>query len=170
VLAGIAGLKDTLEDRALTSGDAAAAEGRGGGAARPGDGREAQGLRDQCALACLARIGDIIDAHELAAPALEREGIDDRRWICGRRCWPSRSWPTRRTPGTGARTSWTRRRTWQRFGDADAEAGTAARLLEALRVIREREGEALTPTDLLEALRARPGWDWVKAPGGWRGS
>jgi hypothetical protein len=48
--------------------------------------------------------------------------------------------------------------------DADAEAGTAARLLEALRVIREREGEALTPTDLLEALRARPGWDWVKSP------
>src|SRR5436309_15338916 len=26
--------------------------------------------------------------------------------------------------------------------------------------IREREGETIAPADLLEALRARPGWDW----------
>ena len=30
-------------------------------------------------------------------------------------------------------------------------------------MIREREGEALAPADLLEALRAWPGWDWVKS-------
>jgi hypothetical protein len=47
--------------------------------------------------------------------------------------------------------------------DADAEAGTAAWLLCALQAIRGREGETLAPADLLEALRARPGWDWVKS-------
>jgi hypothetical protein len=47
--------------------------------------------------------------------------------------------------------------------DADADAGPAARLLEALQAIREREGELLAPADLLEALRSRPGWDWVKS-------
>ena len=62
VIAGIAGLKDTLEDRALSlvmlrrrKIEAVARLGRGTDV-------EAQGLRDQCALACLARIGDIITA------------------------------------------------------------------------------------------------------------
>ena len=47
--------------------------------------------------------------------------------------------------------------------DADAEAGTTARLVEALDTIRAGSGETITPADLLEALRARSGWDWVKS-------
>lgn len=47
--------------------------------------------------------------------------------------------------------------------EADADAGPTARLLEALLEIREREGETIAPADLLEALRARPGWDWLKS-------
>src|SRR5207244_11614545 len=71
VLAGIAGLRDTLEDRPLTSccrwGDGRSHpprhRGRGSGPARP-------------VRACvLSRIADI---YELAPAAPEREGIDDR--------------------------------------------------------------------------------------------
>src|SRR2546426_12569284 len=47
--------------------------------------------------------------------------------------------------------------------EADADGGPTARLLEALQAIREREGETIAPADLLEALRARPGWDWLKS-------
>ncbi len=46
--------------------------------------------------------------------------------------------------------------------DADAEAGITARLVEALDTIRAGYGETITPTSLLEALRARAGWEWVK--------
>src|SRR2546426_4385378 len=47
--------------------------------------------------------------------------------------------------------------------EADADGGPTARLLEALQAIREGEGETIAPADLLEALRARPGWDWLKS-------
>ena len=64
VLAGIAGLKDTLEDRALPlimlrrrSSEPVARLGRAT------DG-EAQALRDQCALACLTHIGAVLRVYE----------------------------------------------------------------------------------------------------------
>ena len=47
--------------------------------------------------------------------------------------------------------------------EADADAGTTARLVEALDTIRVGYGETITPGDLLEALRARSGWDWLKS-------
>ena len=163
VLAGIAGLKDTLEDRALTlvmlrrrKVEAVARLGRGTDV-------EAQGLRDQCALACLARIGDIIAAYELAPPALEREGIDDRAVDLWSPLLAIAFVADSEDTGNRSQDILDAAKDLAAVRDADAEAGTAARLLEALRVIREREGEALTPTDLLEALRARPGWDWVKS-------
>ncbi len=46
-----------------------------------------------------------------------------------------------------------------RAREADADAGTTARLVEALDTIRVGYGETITPADLLEALRARSGWD-----------
>ncbi|MFQ5898222.1 MAG: hypothetical protein ACE5JN_08240 [Candidatus Methylomirabilia bacterium] len=46
--------------------------------------------------------------------------------------------------------------------EADQEAGTTSRLLEALEAIREGVGGVLTPTELLHALQARPGWEWLK--------
>ena len=62
VLAGIAGLKDTLEDRALAL--VMLRRRRGEAVARIGRSieGEAQALRDRCALACLSRIGDIVAA------------------------------------------------------------------------------------------------------------
>ena len=164
VLAGIAGLKDTLEDRApslvmlrLRKVETVARLGRG-------TDTEAQGLRDQSALACLARIGDIITANDLAAPALEREGIDDRAVDLWSPLLAIAFVADSEDTGNRSQDILDAARDLAAVRDADAEAGTAARLLEALRVISEREGEALTPTDLLEALRARPGWDWVKSP------
>ena len=63
---------------------------------------------------------------------------------------PARSWTSRASWGPPAR---------------DAEAGTTARQIEALETVRSELGEAPAPTDLLEALRARPGSDWLKS---WR--
>jgi hypothetical protein len=78
VLAGIAGLKDTLEDRALTLVMLRRRKTETVGRIGPATDAEAEGLRAQCALACLTRIGAIAPAYDLALAALEREGIDDR--------------------------------------------------------------------------------------------
>ena len=78
VLAGIAGLKDTLEDRALPvfmlrklRAEPVARIGRA-------TDEEAQAARDACALACLAHIGAILEEYEAAPALLEKEGLDDR--------------------------------------------------------------------------------------------
>ena len=78
VLAGIAGLKDTLEDRALPlfmlrkrRSEAVARLSRATDA-------EAEALRQACGLACLTEIPRIVSAYEEAPALLEREGIDDR--------------------------------------------------------------------------------------------
>jgi Domain of unknown function (DUF3854)/Protein of unknown function (DUF3631) len=163
VLAGIAGLKDTLEDRALTlvmlrrrKSELVARIGRATDA-------DAQGLRDQCALACLSRIGDIIEAYDLALTALEREGIDDRAVDLWSPLLAIAFVADSEDTGNRSRDILDAARDLAAVRDADAEAGTAARLIEALQVIREREGEAVAPAGLLEALRALPGWDWVKS-------
>jgi Protein of unknown function (DUF3631) len=162
VLAGIAGLKDTLEDRALTlvmlrrrKSELVARIGRATDA-------DAQGLRDHCALACLSRIGDIIAAYDLALTALEREGIDDRAVDLWSPLLAIAFVADSEDTGNRSRDILDAARDLAAVRDADAEAGTAARLIEALQVIREREGEAVAPAGLLEALRALPGWDWVK--------
>ena len=163
VLAGIAGLKETLEDRALplfmlrrrTSEPVARLN-------RTSD-AEAQALRDRCSLACLTRIREIVEAAELATTALEREGIDDRAvdlwaplvamaFVADHEDDRGRS----RQILDVARELGTAR-------DADAEGGTTARLLQALGEIRAESGEAPAPAELLAALRARAGWEWVKS-------
>src|SRR5437667_9509984 len=80
----------------------------------------------------------------------------------GRRCWPWRSSPTWRMAPTEAATFLTPK-DLATMREADADSGPTARLLEALQEVREREGETIAPADLLEALRARPGWDWLKS-------
>src|SRR5207249_5668474 len=77
VLAGIAGLKDTLEDRALPL--FMLRKRRSETVARLGRATDtdAQALRDQCALACLTHVENILSAYEGAPTVLERRGIDD---------------------------------------------------------------------------------------------
>jgi hypothetical protein len=163
VLAGIAGLKDTLDDRALSvvmlrrrASEKVARIGRATDA-------EAQGLRDQCALASLTRIGDLLAAYEMAPPALEREGIDDRAVDLWSPLLAIAYVADSEDTGDRSRDIIEAAKALAAVRDADAETGTAARLVEALHAIRERKGESVAPADLLEALRARPGWDWVKS-------
>lgn len=124
---------------------------------------EAQALRDRCALACLGRIREIIAAYDLAPPALEREGIDDRAVDLWSPLLAIAFVADSEDTGNRSQDILDAAKDLAAVRDADAEAGTAARLIEALQVIRAREGEALAPAELLEALRARPGWDWVKS-------
>ncbi len=163
VLAGIMGLKDTLEDRALPlfmlrrrRSEPVARLGRATDA-------EAQSLRDQCALTCLTHIQNILTAHDGAPTVLEHEGIDDRAVDL---------WSPLVAITLVADAEEDRGRTRQLLDlardlgtvrDADAEAGTTARLLEALETIRTKIGEMPAPAELLEALRTRPGWEWLKS-------
>ena len=78
VLAGIAGLRETLEDRSITlvmfrrrKDEPVARLGRETES-------EAEALRDACALACLTRVGDILSAYDLAPKVLDSREVDDR--------------------------------------------------------------------------------------------
>jgi len=78
VLAGIAGLKDTLEDRARPLFMLGKRRNEVVSRLNRATDTEAQALRDQCALACLTHIQNVITAYDGAPAALEQEGIDDR--------------------------------------------------------------------------------------------
>jgi len=85
VLAGIAGLKDTVEDRSLPL--FMLRKRRSEPVARLGRTTEveAQALRQACGLACLTQIERVVSAYDGAPVPLEREGIDDRAVDPGRR-------------------------------------------------------------------------------------
>jgi hypothetical protein len=161
VLAGIAGLKDTLEDRALPlfmlrkRGSEAVAR-----LARETE-AEAQALRQASGLACLSEIARIASTYEEAPALLEREGIDDRAVDL----WSPLVAVTRVADleDHGRRTGELLEvaRALGAAREADAETGTTARLLEELEAIRAGHGETITPAALLEALRTRSGWEWL---------
>ena len=162
VLAGIAGLKDTLEDRALPlvmlrrrSTEPVARLGRATDA-------EAQALRDQCALACLTHIGAVLREYERAPGVLEREGIDDRAVDLWSPLVAVAAVADAQDAGGRARALLEVAREQGSAREADAETGHVARLLEALEAIRAEQGEMLAPGELLSALQARPGWEWVR--------
>jgi hypothetical protein len=162
VLAGIAGLKDTLEDRALPvfmmrkrRSEAVARLNRASDA-------EAQTLRDRCALACLVHVQDIVAAYERAAAALEEEGIDDRAVDLWSPLVAIALVGDAEDDGSRARQLLDLAREMGRSRDAEVEAGPTARLLEALEGVRADVGETPTPGELLGALQIRVGWEWVK--------
>jgi Domain of unknown function (DUF3854)/Protein of unknown function (DUF3631) len=163
VLAGIAGLKEALEDRALPLFMLRKRRSEEVARLNRATDAEAQALRDACALACLTRIGDIVQACELAHVALEREGIDDRAvdlWV------PLLAIAFAADVEDGAdrgRQILDAARAAGAQREADAEGGTTSRLLDALETIRASLGDTAAPAELLAALRARPGWDWLKS-------
>lgn len=164
VLTGLAGLKDTLEDRALSlvmlrrrlTEDVA----RLGRAIDT----ETQALRDQCALACLTRMSDIVTTYELALATLERESIDDRAGDLWSPLLAVVFAADGEDEGNRGQAIVDTAKEQAAAREADAEGGRTAGLLAALLAIREERGEALASAELLSALRARPGWDWVKHP------
>jgi len=163
VLAGITGLKDTLEDRSLPLFMLRKRRNEPVARLNRATEAEAEALRDACALACLTRIADILGAYDLAPTALEREAIDDRAvdlwspllaivFVADMENGGNRS----REVLDAARDAGSQR-------EADAEAGTTARLLEALELARLEVSGTPAPAELLEAVRGRPGFDWLKS-------
>ena len=168
VLAGIAGLKDTLEDRALPV--FMLRKRRAEPVARIGRAtdEEAQTVRDACALACLTHIGAIFEEYEAAPALLEKEGLDDRavdlwapllavaRAADRERAGGAAGGDERGTVLLAVAHELSAGR------DAEGEAGPVVRLLDALEEIRLERGERITPPELLAALTARAGWAGVK--------
>ncbi len=163
VLAGIAGLKDTLEDRALPLFMLRKRRSEPVVRLSPATEAETQALRQACGLACLTEIARIASAYDEAPALLEREGIDDRAVDLWSPLIAMTRVADREDHGQRTRELLDVARELGAVRDADADAGTTARLVEALDTIRVGYGETITPADLLEALRARPGWDWLKS-------
>ena len=168
IIAGIAGLKDTLEDRSLTlvmfrrrKDEAVARLGRETEA-------EAQGLRDACALACLTRIEDILTAYDLAPTILEGQEVDDRAVDLWTPLLALGMVADAEAGGDRAERLLGVARELSDAREADDEAGQAARLVAALQRVAGEVGRMVTPTELLEALQER-GYAWLKSPRGLAG-
>jgi hypothetical protein len=164
VLAGITGLKDTLEDRSLPLVMLRKLRNEPVARLNRTTDAEAQTLRDQCALACLTHIQTILAAYDGAPAVLEREGIDDRAVDLWSPLLAMALVADAEEDRGRARELLEVARQVGTVREAEAEAGTTARLLEVLEAIRQDQGETIAPGDLLAALRARPGWDWLKSP------
>lgn len=163
-MAGIAGLKDTLENRSLPVFMARRRRDEPVVRLTVAAEAEAQALRDACALTALTHIGHIATAYDEVPRILEREPLDDRAVDL---------WAPLLALSVVADVEDGRDRTVRLLAlarelaglrDADAESGPTVRLVEALDAIRVEMGEELASADLLAALRGRPGWDWVKSP------
>ena len=168
IIAGIAGLKDTLEDRSLTlvmfrrrRDEAVARLGRE-------TEREAERLRDACALACLTRIPDILTAYDLAPTILEGQAVDDRAVDLWTPLLALAMVADAEAGGDRAERLLHLARELSDAREADDEAGQAARLVAALQRVAGEVGRMVTPTELLEALQGR-GYAWLKSPRGLAG-
>jgi hypothetical protein len=161
VLAGIAGLKDTLEDRALPLFMLRKRRGEPVARLSPATDTEAQALRQACGLACLTAIARIVTAYDEVPALLEREGIDDRAVDLWSPLIALSVVADREDGRYRTRELLEVARALSAVREADADVGTTARLVEALDTIRAGHGETVTPADLLQALRARPGWEWL---------
>ena len=162
VLAGIAGLQETLEDRTLPL--FMLRKRRAEPVARLGRTieAEAQAVRDACALAALERIAPILAAYDDAPALLEREGIDDRAVDLWSPLVAVASAADTEDGGNRTRGLLDVARDLSTVRDADDDSGRTVGLLDALTTIRATRGEVLTPGELVEALRAQPGWGSVK--------
>jgi hypothetical protein len=163
VLAGIAGLKDTLEDRALPLFMLRKRRSEPVARLSRTTEAEAQALRQACGLACLTQIERILQAYDAAPVLLEREGIDDRAVDLWSPLVAVTIVADREDMGHRTRELLDVARELSAVREADADTGTTARLVEALDTIRAGSGETITPAELLAALQARSGWDWLKS-------
>ncbi|MBI1734681.1 MAG: DUF3631 domain-containing protein [Candidatus Rokubacteria bacterium] len=162
VLAGIAGLKDTLEDRSLPLFMLRKRRNETVARLNSATDAEAQALRDQCALACLTHVQNLVAAYDSAPSVLEREGVDDRAVDLWSPLIAVTMVADAEDRGNRMRQLLELARDLGSVRDADAEGGTTARLLGVLEAIRAELGEAPAPADLLKAIRERPDWDWLK--------
>jgi hypothetical protein len=160
VLAGITGLKETLEDRSLTL--VMFRRRKDEPVARLGPESEAEALRDASALACLTRIGDILAAYELARKVLDNREVDDRAVDLWAPLLALAMVADAEAGGERAERILEAARALSDAREADDEAGAAARLITALQKVAAEVGIAATPTRLLETLQPN-GYAWVKS-------
>jgi len=160
-LAGIAALKDVLADRALPIYMARKRRDERVARLTAAVERETAQLRDQCALACLSHIHDILFAAEQAPALLEQQGVDDRATDLWVPLVALALVADAEDNGTRTKTLLERARELGGLRDADQDDGQTARLVEVLEVIRETGGDTLAPEALRAALADRPGWAWV---------
>jgi hypothetical protein len=162
VLAGIAGLKDTLEDRSLPI--FMIRKRRAEPVARLGRAtdEEAQGLRDRCALACLTHIAAILGACETASANLEEQGIDDRAVDLWSPLVAVALAADAEDGGDRAKEMLAAAKDLASVRDADSEAGPTVKVLETLEAIRREKGKSLSSVELLEATEGKPGFEGVK--------
>ncbi len=158
VLTGINGLKETLEDRAIPLFMFRRRREEPIARMTADTESEARRLRDGASLACLGHIGAIGVEYANAPTELQRVGIDDRAVDLWSPLLAVAAAADREDAGARAQELITLAQELSRLRDADQETGEAARALEALEAIRAAHGERITPGELLEALRARPGW------------
>ena len=105
----------------------------------------------------------MLTAYDGAPTVLEQEGIDDRAVDLWSPLVAITLVADAENDGSRTRELLDLARDLGTVRDADADAGTTARLLEALEAIRTKVGETPAPGEVLEALRARPGWEWLKS-------
>jgi hypothetical protein len=168
IIAGIAGLKDTLEDRSFTL--VMFRRRKDEAVARLGHETEgeAQALRDACALACLTRIQDILTAYDLAPSILDQQEVDDRAVDLWTPLLALGMVADAEAEGNRAERILRVARELSDAREADDEAGQAARLVAALQRVAGEIGRMVTPTELLQALHER-GYAWLKSPRGLAG-
>src|SRR5204863_3539533 len=148
VLAGIAGLKDTLEDRALPLFMLRKRRSEPVARLSRATDAEAQALRQACGLACLTQIERVVSAYDSAPVLLEREGIDDRAVDLWSPLVAVTFVADLEDNGSRLRELLDVARELSTVREADADAGTTARLVEELETIRAGFGEMITPADL----------------------
>jgi len=168
VIAGIAGLKDNLEDRILALVMVRRRKDEPIARLNRETETEAQRLRDACALACLGRIGDILAAYELAPGLLDQPQVDDRAVDLWAPLLALAMVADAEAGGDRAERILAAARESGEAREADDEGGSAARLIAALQQVAAAHGTMLTATELLEALQARD-YGWLRSPRGLAG-
>jgi hypothetical protein len=162
VLAGIAGLRETLEDRVLSLFMQRRRQTERVERLTVATDAEAQALRDRCALGCLTHIRAVLTAYEKAPWLLEQQGIDDRAVDLWSPLIALGMVADGEDGGDRTRDLLDAARELATERAADDGTGFTARLVEELEAVRATLGERHTAGGLLGALRARPGWDWLK--------
>jgi hypothetical protein len=160
ILAGLAGLKDTLADRVIPVVMARRRRDESVARITTATDAEAAALRDRCALAALARIGAILAAYDAAPDLLAQQHVDDRAVDLFAPLLALGLVADGEDGDARAPALLTIARELSDGRDAGDADGTTARLVAALERVRASGQARPTPTELLSALRGE-GFEWM---------
>lgn len=161
MLAGLAGLKETLEDRSIPLYMVRRLRSEPIARITAETGHEAAHLRELCAVACLGHISEILETVEWADHALEK--IDDRAADLWAPLMTLALVADSEDGGDRAKRVLEAATVAGGHRDADAEDGTTLLLVETLLKICDGPEKSLVPAALLVALRQEPGFESIKS-------